>query len=318
MRIFSKLSKLPSLPSPAATLALCLVAQLAACGEDSGSGDDLGTAGSGGTATTATTATTGTTGGSDDSGATTDPGFEACDPALVPEGMICVPAGDFTMGSTFETDQEPARTVTLSAFWMDTREVTVSAYQACVDAGMCEAAGAGQFCNAPEADRGDHPINCVNYAQAAAYCAFAGKRLPTEAEWEKGARGDDAREYPWGPELPDCTRCVMNDGRGNGCGATATFPAGAATSPASVSPYGFEDMAGNVQEFVADWYGPYDAAATLDPTGPDSGTNRIVRGGTWTSNTGKQLRATARATVLAEGAGRNVDGVRCAQTPTQG
>jgi hypothetical protein len=128
--------------------------------------------------------------------------------------------------------------------------------------------------------REDHPINCISWAEASTYCGWAGtvahKRLPTEAEWEKAARGDDARIYPWGDvPLPSCTHVSMNEGPGGGCGNFSSLPVG--SKPLGDSPYGVHDMAGGVWEWTADWYGVYDVAEDDNPTGPSMGTFRPPR-----------------------------------------
>jgi formylglycine-generating enzyme required for sulfatase activity len=196
--------------------------------------------------------------------------------------MVKVPAGEFAMGtSTGEGDEQPERKVDLDAFQIDQYEVTVAQYQACVEAGGCAAPKRGKGCNAGQTeDRSGHPVNCVNWEQARQYCAWAGKRLPTEAEWEKAARGTDGRQYPWGGAPADCGHAVMDDD-GPGCGQGRTWPVGSKT--AGTSPYGAQDMAGNVWEWVADWYdeGYYAAGPDRNPPGPAAGTKRVLRGGAW-------------------------------------
>jgi formylglycine-generating enzyme len=205
--------------------------------------------------------------------------------------MVSVPAGAFQRGcnsavdSECESDESPYKTITLSAFKIDKTEVTVAAYKACVDAGQCSAANTSGFCNWNVSGRESHPINCVDWAQANAYCAWAGKRLPTEAEWEKAARGTDARKYPWGNGAINCARANYAPDPGansycvRGTAAVGSYPSGA-------SPYGALDMVGNVWEWVADWYdsGYYATSPTTDPQGPGSGQYRVLRGGSWGSN----------------------------------
>jgi formylglycine-generating enzyme required for sulfatase activity len=201
--------------------------------------------------------------------------------------MVCVPCGPFVMGSDpgeGDGDEMPEHVVTLSAYCIDRTEVTVTAYLACVGAGGC---------GSPHGPHGtdDYPVGNVTWLQAAGYCSFAGKRLPTEAEWEKAARGGcelagdaascdgpDERTWPWGDDAPTCDRAVFL-----GCG-TGTARVGS-VSPLGDSPYGLQDMAGNAQEWVADYY---DAAwyggcgePCVDPTGPATSiTNmRVARGG---------------------------------------
>jgi formylglycine-generating enzyme required for sulfatase activity len=157
-----------------------------------------------------------------------------------PEGMVRVPAGTFQMGSPEQGNWEagyPQHEVKLSGYCIDRTEVTVKFYEGCAAAKGCSARSASSTCN--QADRPDHPVNCVDWKQAAAYCKWADKRLPTEAEWEYAARGTDGRAYPWGNEDPDAKR--MN-GSGSEDGWKATAPVG--KFPAGASPFGALDMAG--------------------------------------------------------------------------
>lgn len=236
-----------------------------------------------------------------------------------PFGMVLVPGGVFTMGSSTESSELPIRQVTLDAFWIDAKEVTVDAYAACVfQGGGCgEPSTGSSFCNWEEPGREGHPMNCVRWLDAAAYCTWVDggtKRLPTEAEWEMAARGTDTRTYPWGDSpQPSCTRAVMHDASvgGFGCGRGTTMPGG--SKPLGVSPYGVHDMAGNVSEFVADWYGPYSAAETDNPTGPATGTERVARGGSLLSDDPNELRAPLRVGVVPTTYYHSV-GFRCVKT----
>ncbi len=172
--------------------------------------------------------------------------------------MVRVPAGPLFMGcntkvdNACEDDEKPGKIVEVAAFKIDTTEVTVASYVACVKAGGCTTAGLTEYPDCPwdKMNRGDHPVTCVDWDQAAAYCRWAQKRLPTEAEWEKAARGADGRRYAWGNQL-DLTKANLNgDGDGFRWGApVGSFQAGA-------SPYGALDMIGNVWEWVEDWYEP--------------------------------------------------------------
>ena len=153
--------------------------------------------------------------------------------------MVAVPAGSFKMGKGGE---QSART---GAFQIDRTEVTVAAYARCVAAGACKPAGTGRHCNARESDRGKHPINCVSQEQAKAYCAWRGKRLPTDEEWEKAARGTRGRKAPWAGDGDVCQRAVVV---GRGCKRRGTLPVG--SLPRGASPYGAVDMLGNVWEWT--------------------------------------------------------------------
>lgn len=227
--------------------------------------------------------------------------------------MVSVPGGDFERGSTVQTDEQPVREIYVSSFCIDRTEVTAGAYEDCVQGGGCTAAS-NRFseCTYGVSGKSDHPINCVDWNQALAYCEWAGKRLPSEAEWEKAARGVDGRTYPWGEDEPDCNYAVMDDG-GWGCGRDETWPVG--SKVAGASPYGALDMAGNVHEWVNDRYdsGYYADAPLSDPMGPLSGSPRVVRGGSW-SDVGVSLRAAIRGGFPPDYAFYNL-GFRCARTP---
>jgi formylglycine-generating enzyme required for sulfatase activity len=206
-----------------------------------------------------------------------DGGSFACSSSAQPGDMVTVPAGDFAMGcgandTQCRDDEKPQHVVTLQAFEIDRTEVTQDQYAACVRAKACNAPVCAWDCT-----KTDYPAVCVEWAQAKAYCAWASKRLPTEAEWEKAARGTDGRIYPWGNDAPDCTHVNMSS-----CGAHAE-PVG--MLPAGASPYGALDMAGNVVEFVADWYDPafYTTSPQNQPTGPATGTRYVGRGGGYKS-----------------------------------
>ncbi len=220
--------------------------------------------------------------------------------------MVAVPAGQFTMGCNVSVDNEcaddelPVRSVNLSAFSIDRTEVTQDQYASCVNAGACAPPTCEWNCAAT-----DMPAGCVTQDDARAYCAWAGKRLPTEAEWEKAARGTDGRKFPWGNEPADCNRANMT-----GCAGGFT-PAGA--FPAGASPYGALDMAGNMVEMVADYYDPsyYSAGPTDNPTGPASGSTYVGRGGGWRSEA-FWLRASVRDWYDPPDAGTSL-GFRCAK-----
>jgi formylglycine-generating enzyme required for sulfatase activity len=206
--------------------------------------------------------------------------------------MVYVPEGDFLMGSeaiSGNDGESPEHTVYLDAFWIYKYEVTNAQFTAFLNAeGNQEEEGAtwlgadnfdvqihqedGQW----TADEGymSHPVIFVNWYGAQAYCKWAGGQLPTEAEWEKAARGQDGQTYPWGEQELNCNLvdydCVV------GTSPVGSYPAGA-------SPYGALDMAGNVMEWVADWwaYDSYSTSSDENPTGPTSGTNKVLRGGSW-------------------------------------
>jgi len=204
------------------------------------------------------------------------------------DGMVLIPAGAFWMGcnETKDTncldDEKPYHEVTLSAYKIDMTEVTVEAYRMCVTAAACSAASDGpSHCNWAVEGRDNHPINCVTWDNAKEYCEWAGKRLPTEAEWEKAARGTDGRKYPWGNVEPTCDYAVMYGNGDYGCGAYGTWEV-CSKSPAGDSPYDLCDMAGNVWEWVSDGYASdyYTSSPASNPTGPSYSTP-VFRGGCW-------------------------------------
>ncbi len=198
--------------------------------------------------------------------------------------MMQVSAGLFIMGSDEGPDgSRPAHSIYLDAFWMDRTEVTNDMYARCVQAKACQPPqnpssythfgyyGDPQFSN--------YPVVNVTWEQAHSYCAWTGSRLPTEAEWEKAARGADGRTFPWGNSSPDCSlgNFMVDDKTCVGDTAkVGSYPDGA-------SPYGVLDMAGNAAEWVADWYdaGYYSFSPSRNPLGPDSGQYKVLRGGAY-------------------------------------
>ena len=189
--------------------------------------------------------------------------------------MVLVPEGLFVMGwDSGDPDEQPPHQVFLSAYYIDQFEVTIGLYRRCVEADACDEPAYAPNCSWDKEIEDTHPINCVNRQHALDYCAWAGLRLPTEAEWEKAARGTDGRIYPWGYELE-------GDEANFRFIAGATEPVG--SRPAGVSPYGAHDMAGNVWEWVSDWYGDtyYAESPRNNPQGPLRGEFGVLRGGSW-------------------------------------
>ena len=210
----------------------------------------------------------------------------------VKDGMtlLYVPAGKFFMGSTDSDSQalpneKPQHTVDLDAFWIDQTEVTNTMYKRCVQAGLCQAPSDAAFY--ADAQFGNYPVVYVNWNDAQAYCRWAGRQLPTEAQWEKAARGADGRLYPWGEGI-GCDKANYAGCKGKAI-AVGSYPSGA-------SPYGALDMAGNVWEWVADWFGEnyYASSPSSNPTGPASGQYPVMRGGSWSSEA-QYLRAAFRS-----------------------
>jgi formylglycine-generating enzyme required for sulfatase activity len=188
--------------------------------------------------------------------------------------MVLVPAGEFVMGANDDQAAAmPAHTVYLDAYYIDVYEVTQNRYRECLEAGGCDTEN-GKHLNTPVWD--EHPMMDINWYDAQEYCEWRGGNLPTEAQWEKAARGTDQRRYPWGNEPVTCELARYGE-----CG-WMTAPVG--SHPAGVSPYGVHDMAGNAWEFVYDWYDRdyYKVSPSENPTGPDRDTGwKSERGGAW-------------------------------------
>jgi len=195
---------------------------------------------------------------------------------------VLVPAGEFLMGSKEDDpdahgDEHPQHTVYVSEFWIDKTEVTNEQYGRCVMAGACQASS---YAGDERFNGTNQPVVGVSWYNAQDYCEWVGKRLPTEAEWEKAARGTDGRKYPWGNSF-DGSKLKFS---GTADGYQYTAPVG--SYPEGASPYGALDMAGNVWEWCQDWYGAdyyasYASSPQRDPQGPSSGSYRVVRGGSW-------------------------------------
>ena len=201
------------------------------------------------------------------------------------------------------SDQQPVHTETVGAFFMDEFEVTVDQYAACVSAGKCTAAGGSsvsEYCNAGVVGRGNHSINCVDWNQAVAYCTSVGKRLPTEVEWEYAARGTDGREYPWGNAAPASQLCW----RKNNTNRSSTCAVG--SYPSDKSPFGVQDMAGNVTEWTSSLY-------TSNYSSAPTGTARVLRGGNWHDYASSNVRSANRYIDGPSNQYYSVLGFRCAR-----
>lgn len=225
--------------------------------------------------------------------------------------MVYVPGGEFPMGSTpedidnalalcteqyrycnrwFYSREAPEHMVTVTGFRLDRIEVTNDRYRLCAGTGACEVPA---VCGGTEADYedpnvADHPVVCVDWGEASAYCEWAGGRLPTEAEWEYAAAGPDGRDYPWGDEFGAAATNYCDAG----CRESHADPvfadgfertAPAASLPGDVSWSGALDLGGNVAEWVGDWLGDYPPGPVADPTGSADGAERVIRGGSWKS-----------------------------------
>jgi formylglycine-generating enzyme required for sulfatase activity len=227
--------------------------------------------------------------------------------------MVYVPAGTFWMGSTSAEIEDavaacvvnggsetpcrrslgaegPRHEIYLDAFWIDRTEVTNAQYRKCVEAEVCEEPTTCDW-GAPtynDDSKADHPAVCVDWNDARTYCQWAGKRLPTEAQWEKAARGTDGRIYPWGDTFDgqlvnfcDIHCEFEHKSKDWDDGYADTAPVG--SYPGGESPYGAWDLAGNVWEWVSDWYDGnyYSISPNGNPAGPDTGTYKVLRGGAW-------------------------------------
>lgn len=250
--------------------------------------------------------------------------------------MLLVPAGEFIMGSTSEeidlavslcrqsgnscprssfTNELPQRVVYLSSYYIDALEITNNQYRACVDARVCAPpsdSGApdaryrvSNYYN--QAQYGSYPVVRIRWEDAQTYCQWVGRRLPTEAEWEKAARGTDGRIFPWGNAFEN-RRANTEDGGGDQLRPVGSYPDGR-------SPYGVYDMAGNVWEYVADFYSDtyYYDAPSRDPQGPNTGSVHVLRGGSY-SDFKEYARVTNRGTPHTGSTRSGFRGFRCAQS----
>jgi len=209
--------------------------------------------------------------------------------------MKCIPGGWFERGSDDgPKNARPAMKVWQGTFYMDTHEVTSGQYRACMKARACKRAKPiyGDF------SRAKQPMVGMSWYDAVAYCRWRGKHLPTEAQWEKAARGPDGETFPWGNEPATCKRAVLKDARGRSCGVpkSGNLPHVGRTFTVGARPafrYGLHDMAGNAWEWVADWYSKDwsrcgEACSKPNPRGPCDGAARcrrhrkkLVKGGSW-------------------------------------
>jgi formylglycine-generating enzyme required for sulfatase activity len=231
--------------------------------------------------------------------------------------MVLISGGSMFMGDLDLENARPPHKVSVQTFCVDRHEVTAAAYDACVEHGNClkspqdvhfsgatdaQRAAFSELCNTRRDGRGEHPANCVDWSMADNFCRSqggrlpdGGARLPTEAEWEFAARGSGQKAFPWGDEPPDATRL-------NACGSeceawfvrhklttrtlytvddgfAGTAPVG--SFPKGATREGVVDLAGNVWEWTSDWYGPYTGDVASNPKGAETGTERVVRGGSF-------------------------------------
>ena len=226
--------------------------------------------------------------------------------------LVLVPAGEFVMGSTpggyiFGDNETPRRRIYLKAFYIDKYEITNRRFRkffAPVER------YAGSF------EEPEQPVVGVTWFQARDYCARVGRRLPTEAQWEKAARGADGRTYPWGDERATCVRAVMGGEIPSCSKGFATWSAG--SRPLGASPFGAMDMAGNAMEWVADWYRGnfYAQMPGKNPKGPGAGSLKVLRGGAWFNS--RFLMRSAFRTGYAPYESNHGVGFRCARPAVVG
>jgi formylglycine-generating enzyme required for sulfatase activity len=231
--------------------------------------------------------------------------------------MVLVPEGNFMVGNeNGDIDEVPVNSIFLDSFYIDKFEVTNALYARCVNEGACRAlrridsfTRSSYFGN-PEFD--NYPVVYVDWNMANAFCEWRGAKLPTEAQWEKAARGQDGRTYPWGEEI-DCRRANYQGGSASCPGGTTMV----GTYTTGVSPYGAHDMAGNVWEWVADWYSEiyYQSIPPANPTGPEDGQSKVLRGGSWADDA-PDLRVSNRLRFAPNYINFNI-GFRCAMPVTQ-
>lgn len=226
------------------------------------------------------------------------------------DGMmqLFVPEGEFLMGKEGEPDEDsPIHAVYLDAFWIDQTEVSNSMYETCVNAGGCTLPVLSENPYYGNWIYRDHPIVYVNWFQANEYCSWAGRRLPTEAEFEKAARGTEKQKYPWGNHAPNPRLANYAESLIGETVSVYRYPLGA-------SPYGALNMVGNVREWVADWYSPtyYQEIILNNPFGPETGFERSMRSGAYDADA-NEIFATSRYKHEPSSAGLS-RGFRCAES----
>ncbi len=226
--------------------------------------------------------------------------------------QIFIPEGNFLMGEGREIigvdqDNAPEHAVYLDAYWISQTTITNAMYQQCYQAGMCRQP-IRQELNPHYYDPAfaNHPVVYVIWNDAEQYCEWSGGHLPTEAQWEKAARGTAGRLYPWGDYKPNASLANI------GGDLDSTVPVG--SYPRGASPYGVLDLGSNVREWVADWYQPnYLGESNVNPTGPETGDVRVLRGASWFDPL-RYARVTSRLYHEPDSAGWN-RGFRCAYLP---
>ncbi len=226
------------------------------------------------------------------------------------DGMVqvYVPEGEFLMGKgeVRKNDDSPQQPIFLDAFWIDKYEVSNAMYLKCLQVGGCSEMVSDNTTYQNWIYR-DHPVTYVTWEQAVAYCQWAGRRLPTEAEWEKAARGTDGRKYPWGNQAPNARLANFSGSMIYEAVSVYRYPLGA-------SPYGVLNMSGNVREWVADWYADdyYLMMPYANPAGAQTGTERSLRSASYNEDR-HEIAVTIRYRHEPQSAGLS-RGFRCAQS----
>lgn len=228
--------------------------------------------------------------------------------------LINIPSGEFIMGSNGANGDEPEHKVYLDSYWIDKTEVTNAKYKICVNSGECQTPHGEEYISDflgfdlisyyMDESYADYPVVGVSWLDAKSYCEWADRRLPTEAEWEKAARGINSNTFPWGEDMVSCEYANYNECDG--------FPIKVDSFLSSASPYGVLNMAGNVWEWVNDWYDSnyYNESPYQNPSGPISGEQRVLRGGSW-SYFVEGLATTYRLSNVSEFVSSDI-GIRCA------
>ena len=234
--------------------------------------------------------------------------------------LIFIPEGTFQMGCDpehnggFDCESHllPLHTVYLSAYYIDKFEVTNAQYAQCEAEGSCNTPVANPYPYYGNPIYDNYPVYYVSWYDANNYCNWAGKRLPTEAEWEKAARGTTPRAYPWGDQAPTCD---LVNGNANNISYCVWETTEVGSYPLGASPYGVMDMAGNVYEWTNDWLGLdyYSDSPINNPPGPPAGVEKVVRGGSWMSYDTYLLTASRGS--ADPGVSNNGFGFRCVKSP---
>ena len=223
--------------------------------------------------------------------------------------MVYIAAGEYVMGNdSWMDDVKPAHRVGLDAFWLDRTEVTADQYRRCVEARACATPGSSGEDWVYDRKYDNRPMTGVDWSQASAYCNWVGARLPTEAEWEYAARGPEERIYPWGNEWDENRVAIWYPSD------PAIGSQNVGSHPDGASWCGALDLAGNVAEWVEDWYGPYTSNPQANPNGPLAGDVKVIRGGSFLVSNPGAVRSDQR-NYAEPSTTSSLIGFRCASSP---